>query len=282
MSSWPQGGLRSSSPTLYILIMSTSSTANHNVVDVNVLGSTLLPTPDEIKQKSPLSAAAQETIMKGRQEIENILDRKDNRLLVVCGPCSIHDLDAAREYALKLRDLRNELAERLCIVMRVYFAKPRTTVGWKGLINDPHLDDSFRVDEGLLLARKFLVELAEMGLPAGTEALDSIVPQYLDDLISWNAIGARTAESQTHREMASGLSTPVGMKNGTDGNIKVAINGLQTMQASHHFIGINQAGQCVVLQTKGNQYGHIILRGGSRPQLRFRKYFTVRKRTQRS
>ncbi len=235
------------------------------IIDANVISERLLPTPEEIKQQAPISASAAHTVMHGREVIENILDRKDPRLLVIVGPCSIHDLKAAREYAEKLRALADELQDTLFFVMRVYFAKPRTSTGWKGFINDPNLDDSFRIDEGLLKARKLLFDLVAMGMPTGTEALDSIFPQYVDDLLSWYAIGARTTESQTHREMASGLSTPVGFKNGTDGNVLVAVNALKSSAQPHHFLGINAKGQCVVLHTKGNRYGHVVLRGGSRP-----------------
>jgi 3-deoxy-7-phosphoheptulonate synthase len=186
-------------------------------------------------------------------------------LLVVVGPCSIHDTQAALEYAHHLKALADELAEQLFIVMRVYFEKPRTTVGWKGLINDPRMDDSFRIDEGLHVARRLLVDLNDLGLPCGTEALDPITPQYLGDLIAWSAIGARTTESQTHRELASGLSSPVGFKNGTDGNLDVAINAMLSAAQPHAFLGINGDGQVAVTQTRGNAFGHLILRGGAVP-----------------
>ncbi|HEX5514864.1 MAG TPA: 3-deoxy-7-phosphoheptulonate synthase, partial [Gammaproteobacteria bacterium] len=200
----------------------------NNVYNTNVLAEEPLPTPAEVKAKLPLTDTARQTVLRGRRTVEAILDGRDPRLLVVVGPCSIHDLKAAREYATRLKRLHDELADSLFIVMRVYFEKPRTTVGWKGLINDPYLDDSFKIDEGLHLARELLLDIAEMGLPASTEALDPITPQYIGDLITWTAIGARTTESQTHREMASGLSTPVGFKNGTDGSLQVAINALQS------------------------------------------------------
>jgi 3-deoxy-7-phosphoheptulonate synthase len=235
------------------------------VADVNVLAEELLPTPAQIKAQLPLSEAAAKTVIAGRKAVHGVLDRRDPRLLIIAGPCSIHELSAAREYAKRLNALGEELSDVFVTIMRVYFAKPRTTVGWKGFINDPDLDDSFKIDKGLARAREFLIELNELGLPLGTEALDSITPQFIDDVITWNAVGARTAESQTHREMASGLSTPVGFKNGTDGNIQVAINALNTMRNPHHFLGINQLGQCVVLRTRGNEYGHIVLRGGNRP-----------------
>ena len=233
--------------------------------DVNVVSEKIIPTPAEVKEKLQLSDRAKRTVIDAREAIEKILERRDRRFFVIVGPCSIHDIKAAEEYAAKLKTLADEVRDTLLLIMRVYFSKPRTTIGWKGLINDPFLDDSFRIDEGLHLARKFLLRLAEIGLPAATEALDPIVPQYLDDLIAWHAIGARTTESQTHREMASGLSTAVGIKNGTDGNIQVAINALKSVSQPHHFLGINQEGQCTVLQTRGNRYGHIVLRGGKRP-----------------
>jgi 3-deoxy-7-phosphoheptulonate synthase len=195
----------------------------------------------------------------------SILAGRDRRLFVVVGPCSIHDPAAAMEYAHKLKALADELAEQLFIVMRVYFEKPRTTVGWKGLINDPHMDDSFCIDEGLHVARRLLVDLNDLGLPCGTEALDPITPQYLGDLIAWSAIGARTTESQTHRELASGLSSPVGFKNGTDGNLDVALNAMLSAAQPHAFLGINGDGQVAVTQTRGNAFGHLILRGGAVP-----------------
>lgn len=233
--------------------------------NVNVVSQELLLTPEDIKKRLPLSAKAEETVLASRRTLQRILDRQDHRLFVVVGPCSIHDVKAARDYAQRLKRLAGEMDDTLFLVMRVYFEKPRTTTGWKGLINDPHLDDSFQIEEGLQKARSLLLDLAEMGLPTGTEALDPICPQYLSDLISWTAIGARTTESQTHREMASGLSTPVGFKNGTDGSLKVAINALQSASKPHSFLGINQNGQCAVIRTGGNRYGHLVLRGGSKP-----------------
>lgn len=233
--------------------------------NVNVVSQDLLLTPEEIKQRIPLTEKAEETVTIGRTTVQRILDRQDPRLLVVVGPCSIHDVDAAYDYARRLKELSDEISDTLFVVMRVYFEKPRTTTGWKGLINDPRLDDSFHVEEGLQIARSLLMNLAEMGIPTGTEALDPITPQYISDLITWTAIGARTTESQTHREMASGLSTPVGFKNGTDGNLKVAINALHSVSSPHSFLGINQYGQCAVIRTKGNRYGHMVLRGGTRP-----------------
>lgn len=236
-----------------------------HVDNLNVVSLDLLPTPAEIKRKLPLSEAAARTVVEGRKVVENILDGTDPRMLVVVGPCSIHDLKAAKEYAQRLKALHDELKDSLYIVMRVYFEKPRTTVGWKGLINDPYMDDSFRIEEGLQMARELLLYVNELGLPTGTEALDPLTPQYLSDLITWTAIGARTTESQTHREIASGLSTPVGFKNGTDGSLQVAINALQSAASPHSFLGINQDGQSTVVRTRGNRYGHVVLRGGERP-----------------
>lgn len=233
--------------------------------NVNIASEQVLITPDELKSKFPLSPQQSRQIAEARQTISNILIGKDPRMLVVCGPCSIHDTEAAIEYAKSLKVLAEELSDKLYIVMRVYFEKPRTTVGWKGLINDPHMDGSFDVQEGLHIARKLLLELVAMGLPLATEALDPNNPQYLGDLFSWSAIGARTTESQTHREMASGLSMPVGFKNGTDGNLDMAINAMKAAAMSHRFVGINQAGQVCLLQTQGNPDGHVILRGGKKP-----------------
>ena len=231
--------------------------------NLNVLSQDLLPTPQQVKEALPLTEGAEQTVLRGREVVRRILDRQDHRLLIVIGPCSIHDIKAAKEYAARLKRLAEEVSDTLYLVMRVYFEKPRTTVGWKGLINDPFMDDSFHIEKGLYLARGLLLDLAEMGLPTSTEALDPITPQYLSDLITWTAIGARTTESQTHREMASGLSTPIGFKNGTDGSLTVAINALQSAARPHHFLGINQEGQCAVFRTRGNRYGHIVLRGGN-------------------
>jgi 3-deoxy-7-phosphoheptulonate synthase len=236
--------------------------ADINLEDLNVVSQDLLPTPAQIKAKLPLTASARDTVARGRRAVEAVLDGRDPRLLVVVGPCSIHDIQAAKEYATRLKRLHDELGDTLLIVMRVYFEKPRTTVGWKGLINDPRLDDSFRIDEGLELARELLLHIAELGLPTATEALDPTSTQYIDDLISWYAIGARTTESQTHREMASGLSAPVGFKNGTDGSLQVAINALQAASMPHSFLGIDGDGRCSIVRTRGNRYGHVVLRGG--------------------
>ena len=231
--------------------------------DLNVASNETLITPDQLKRDIPLSDAAQATVTKGREVIRNILDGNDHRVFVVIGPCSIHDIEAAHDYARRLKTLAEEVSDTLYLVMRVYFEKPRTTVGWKGLINDPYLDDSFKIADGLHIGRQLLLDLAEMGLPTATEALDPISPQYLQDLISWSAIGARTTESQTHREMASGLSSAVGFKNGTDGGLTVAINALQSVSKPHRFLGINPEGGVSIVTTKGNAYGHVVLRGGN-------------------
>ena len=231
--------------------------------DLNVASNETLITPAQLKREIPLTAAAQRTVAHGREVVRNILDGKDHRLFVVVGPCSIHDIKAAHEYAERLKVLATEVSDSLFLIMRVYFEKPRTTVGWKGLINDPYLDDSFKIQDGLHIGRQLLRDLAEMGLPTATEALDPISPQYLQDLISWSAIGARTTESQTHREMASGLSSAVGFKNGTDGGLTVAINALQSVSSPHRFLGINQEGGVSIVTTKGNAYGHVVLRGGN-------------------
>ena len=230
--------------------------------DLNVVSQDLIPTPEQIKSKLPLNDRAAQTVLAGRETVRNILDKKDPRLFTVVGPCSIHDISAAHEYAEKLRSLADQVKETMVLIMRVYFEKPRTTVGWKGLINDPHMDDSCEVETGLNMARELLLHIAEMELPAGTEALDPIMPQYLSDLVTWFAIGARTVESQTHRELASGLSAPVGFKNGTDGSLDVAINALKSASQPHHFLGINQQAQSTVVHTRGNRYGHMVLRGG--------------------
>ena len=247
-------------------LMTAGTPMHPNLINnVNVASQDVLLTPEEIKQRLPLSDDAEATVLNGRQTVQRILDRQDPRLFVVVGPCSIHDVAAARDYALRLKTLADEVKDTLLLIMRVYFEKPRTTVGWKGLINDPHMDDTFDIDQGLQVARGLLLELAELGLPAGTEALDPIIPQYIADLMTWTAIGARTTESQTHREIASGLSTPVGFKNATNGSLEVAINALQSAARSHSFLGINPQGQSAVIRTLGNHYGHIVLRGGDRP-----------------
>jgi len=230
--------------------------------NVNVANKQVLPSPAEVKAELPTTPAAEATVLRSRRTLREIMDDRDPRLFTVVGPCSIHDVDAAMDYAQRLKDLADELQDVLVILMRVYFEKPRTTVGWKGLVNDPDMDDSFHIEKGIRTARHLLLELGGMGLPTATEALDPIMPQYFGDLISWTAIGARTTESQTHREMASGLSTPVGFKNGTDGSLDVAINALESAREPHAFLGINQEGRSAVFRTRGNRYGHIVLRGG--------------------
>lgn len=240
----------------------TLTTALENL---NVLSQHTLPPPERLHRDVPLTERASDTVRGARAALGRILQGQDPRLLVVVGPCSIHDIPSALDYAGRLKTLADELADQLLLVMRVYFEKPRTTVGWKGLINDPRMDDSFHIEEGLYLARRLLVDLNHLGLPCGTEALDPITPQYLGDLIAWSAIGARTTESQTHREMASGLSSPVGFKNGTDGDLEVALNAMLSAAQPHAFLGINGAGQVAVTQTRGNPLGHLILRGGAVP-----------------
>ena len=233
------------------------------VEDLNIVSQEVLITPSALKSELPVSEEAAEIVTSGRQTVRSIIDRTDPRLIVVIGPCSIHDPKAAIDYAHRLKALADKVSDTLYIVMRVYFEKPRTTTGWKGLINDPQMNDSFRIHDGLHIGRKLLIDIAELGLPAATEALDPISPQYLQDLISWSAIGARTTESQTHREMASGLSSAVGFKNGTDGSLTVAINALQSTSSPHRFLGINRDGEVAITTTKGNAYGHVVLRGGN-------------------
>ncbi|MEB3215681.1 MAG: 3-deoxy-7-phosphoheptulonate synthase [Nostocales cyanobacterium 94392] len=234
----------------------------NKLFDTNIENYHVLLTPEEVKSKLPLTSSAEANVLKYRQELKDILDFRDRRKFIVIGPCSIHNTELALEYAQKLKKLQEQVETKLLLIMRVYFEKPRTTVGWKGLINDPDMDDSFQIEKGILIARELLLKINALGLAAGTEALDPIIPQYIGELIAWSAIGARTTESQTHREMSSGLSMPVGFKNGTDGNIKVALNALHSAKTSHHFLGLNQQGQVSIVQTKGNDYGHIILRGG--------------------
>ena len=237
--------------------------SDKRVENLNIESNNVLLTPAELKAKLPLSESAAASVMEGRQVIKSILKGEDKRLFVVVGPCSIHDTKAAIEYGQRLKELAAKVEDTLYLVMRVYFEKPRTTVGWKGLINDPHMNDSFQIEEGLHIGRELLLNLAETGLPLATEALDPISPQYLQDLIAWSAIGARTTESQTHREMSSGLSGAVGFKNGTDGGLTVAINALESVAHPHNFLGINEDGQCSIVRTKGNKYGHVVLRGGN-------------------
>ena len=221
-----------------------------------------MPSPAEVKGRLPIDDRGAQTVVEARRTLEAILDGRDPRLFAVVGPCSIHDPVAGLEYARRLRALADEVKDTLFVVMRVYFEKPRTSVGWKGLINDPHMDDSFRIDEGMVMARRFLLDVTALGLPTGTEALDPIAPQYLGDLIAWTAIGARTSESQTHREMSSGLSTPVGFKNGTDGDLDAAVNAILSASRPHAFLGISDHGRSAIVRTSGNRYGHLVLRGG--------------------
>lgn len=237
--------------------MSLQPTQNLNINKVEPL-----PAPKALKEKYPMSEASVQLVVKTREEIQNIILRKDKRMILIVGPCSTRDEKAAMEYADRFKKAYETYSDRLCRIMRVYFEKPRTTIGWKGLINDPHMNNSFDVIEGLSRARRILMKITEMGIPTATEMLDPIVPQYISDLVSWAAIGARTTESQTHREMASGLSMPVGFKNGTDGNMQTAIDAMTSAKNPHSFLGINQDGQTCVVRTKGNQFGHIILRGG--------------------
>lgn len=236
-----------------------------SIHNVNIIDEKVLLTPAELKVEFPLPEHLRKQIETSRREIADIIHKRDSRKLIVIGPCSIHDTKAAMEYGQKLKALADKVSDKLYIVMRVYFEKPRTTVGWKGLINDPRIDGTFDVETGLRVGRKLCLDLAELGLPLATEALDPMTPQYLMDLFSWAAIGARTTESQTHRELASGLSMAVGFKNGTDGDLAIAINAMQSASQSHSFIGINQKGQVILLTTKGNTSGHVILRGGKKP-----------------
>lgn len=231
--------------------------------DLNVAGIISLDSPQQTKYQRPISNKAGHTVVEGRDIIKRILSGIDHRLLVAVGPCSIHDPKAALDYAKKLNELRIQIDDRIYPVMRVYFEKPRTTVGWKGLINDPHLDGSFDIEAGLLLARSILLDINEMGLPVATEMLEPIIPQYIADLIAWTAIGARTIESQTHRQMASGLSMPVGYKNSTNGNLQIAIDAMASARSQHSFLGIDEGGRTAIIKTAGNPWGHIILRGGT-------------------
>lgn len=230
--------------------------------DVNIASFQPLITPDEIKRAVPLREQSVSTVIRSRQAISSIIAGQDPRKLVVMGPCSIHDPRSALEYASRLKELADEVSETMVLVMRTYFEKPRTTVGWKGFINDPFLDNSFRMNDGLHLARQLLMDITQIGVPVAGEALEPISPQYIAELLSWTAIGARTAESQTHRELSSGLSSPVGFKNNTDGNIEVAINAIKSGRRPHHFLGIDQQGRTCIVATKGNPCCHLILRGG--------------------
>lgn len=239
----------------------TGQTDDERIKDI-----TVLPPPEHLVRFFPIRGTAVETLISNtRKRIHNIMAGKDDRLLVIIGPCSIHDPSAALDYARRLKEQREKYKDTLEIVMRVYFEKPRTTVGWKGLINDPYLDESFRIDEGLRIARQLLIEINRLGLPAASEFLDVISPQYLGDLIAWGAIGARTTESQVHRELASGLSAPIGFKNGTDGNIKIATDAIQAAAGGHHFLSVHKNGQVAIVQTNGNPDCHVILRGGKTP-----------------
>ncbi|WP_168561625.1 3-deoxy-7-phosphoheptulonate synthase [Rhizobacter sp. SG703] len=245
----------------YAPVDKTGQTDDERIQDV-----TPLPPPEHLVRFFPIRGTAAETLIADtRQRIKNIVAGRDDRLLVVMGPCSIHDPVAAVDYARKLRVQREKYAGTLEIVMRVYFEKPRTTVGWKGLINDPYLDESYRIDEGLRIARQLLTEINKLGMPAGSEFLDVISPQYIGDLISWGAIGARTTESQVHRELASGLSAPIGFKNGTDGNIRIATDAIQAAARAHHFLSVHKNGQVAIVETRGNPDCHVILRGGKTP-----------------
>ena len=237
-------------------------TTENQIENVNVASFDAMPTPEEVHRELPVTPAAESMVRAGRDAVRAILEKRDHRLFVVVGPCSIHDPMAAMDYARRLKALSDEVKDTLCIVMRVYFEKPRTSVGWKGYINDPYMDDSFRVDRGIRLARQLLLDINTLGLPAGTEALDPVSPQYLADLISWYAVGARTTESQTHREMASGLSAPVGFKNGTDGGLEVAVNAMISAGSAHSFLGINGQGRIAIVRTAGNKHPHVVLRGG--------------------
>lgn len=230
--------------------------------DLHVVENRPLLAPNQLLEQLPLTDSAAALVAQTRDRIRNIMHNEDRRLLVIVGPCSVHDVEAAYDYAQKLVKLREKFADQLEVVMRVYFEKPRTSIGWKGLINDPHLDGSYDINEGLRLARKLLLDLAEMGLPAATELLDPITPQYIADVISWTAIGARTTESQTHREMASGLSMPIGFKNNTNGSLQAASNAMLAASQPHHFLGINGSGHASIVSTTGNADGHLVLRGG--------------------
>ncbi|MCK6401943.1 MAG: 3-deoxy-7-phosphoheptulonate synthase [Sphaerotilus natans subsp. sulfidivorans] len=239
----------------------TSQTDDERIQDV-----TPLPPPEHLIRFFPIRGTAIESLIsETRQSIRNIMQGRDDRLLVIIGPCSIHDPAAALEYARRLKPLREKYKDTLEVVMRVYFEKPRTTVGWKGLINDPYLDESYRIDEGLRIARQLLIDINRLGMPAGSEFLDVISPQYIGDLIAWGAIGARTTESQVHRELASGLSAPIGFKNGTDGNIRIATDAIQAAARPHHFLSVHKNGQVAIVETRGNTDCHVILRGGKAP-----------------
>ncbi|MBO9678487.1 MAG: 3-deoxy-7-phosphoheptulonate synthase [Acidovorax sp.] len=245
----------------YRSVDKTSQTDDERIKDI-----TVLPPPEHLIRFFPIRGTAVETLItRTRKSIHNIMAGKDDRLLVIMGPCSIHDPAAALDYARRLKAVREQYKDTLEVVMRVYFEKPRTTVGWKGLINDPYLDESYRIDEGLRIARQLLIEINRLGVPAGSEFLDVISPQYIGDLISWGAIGARTTESQVHRELASGISAPIGFKNGTDGNIRIATDAIQSASRGHHFLSVHKNGQVAIVHTSGNKDCHVILRGGKTP-----------------
>lgn len=238
---------------------------NTRLSNTNIAAEHSMITPQDLREKYSRSDTATATVENARKSVEAILDGRDPRLIVVIGPCSIHDTAAAREYASRLKGLAEAVSDTMLVIMRVYFEKPRTTIGWKGFINDPRLNDSFDINHGICEARELLTWLAELGVPAGTEALDPITPQYLSDLFCWTAIGARTTESQKHRELSSGLSTAVGFKNGTDGSLEVAVNALRSAAVTHRFLGIDMQGRVAIMETRGNDYGHVILRGGREP-----------------
>jgi 3-deoxy-7-phosphoheptulonate synthase len=233
--------------------------------NINIKSVVLLATPRQMREAVPLTAGSAKTVLRGREAIERILDDEDRRMIAIVGPCSIHNIDSAMEYARRLKRLADETADTLCVVMRVYFEKPRSSLGWKGFINDPLINDTFHIEEGIRQARRFLVEVAELGLPAATEVLDTLMPQYIGDLVAWSVIGARTSEAQTHREIASGLSTPVGFKNATDGSLAAAVNGMRAAMGPHHFLGVTEDGLPAIFSTTGNAYPHIVLRGGKGP-----------------
>ena len=256
--SWPRGGVATGEPGY----LRRPQAMTFQTDDLRIAGISELSPPSHLIREFPCTDRAAETVHGARQAIHGVLRGGDDRLVVVAGPCSIHDVKAAREYAHRLAAERQRLAGDLELVMRVYFEKPRTTVGWKGLINDPDLDGSFRINHGLRLARELLLDLAELGLPAGSEYLDMITPQYVADLVSWGAIGARTTESQVHRELASGLSCPVGFKNGTDGDVRIAVDAIRTARQPHHFLSVTKGGHSAIVATRGNDDCHLILRGG--------------------
>jgi 3-deoxy-7-phosphoheptulonate synthase len=253
------------SPSLSLVTSKADTDMPYNTDDLRIRGIKELTPPAHLMREFPCTEAASATVFRAREEIHRIMHRGDSRLLVIVGPCSIHDYDAAMDYAKRLQALRLTMEPDLTIVMRVYFEKPRTTVGWKGFINDPNLDDSYDINKGLRQARKLLLDINDLGLAAATEFLDLISPQYLADLIAWGAIGARTTESQSHRQLASGLSCPVGFKNGTDGNIRIAVDAIKAASAPHHFLSVTKGGHSAIVSTAGNEDCHIILRGGKEP-----------------